>query len=297
MAEAIGAARRRWTTPRRLATGWMIAAACLFAWWAAHYSSLIEDLGEWQFARFGSYRGPLTVAALVLLVAVPVWLIWWRQSRRNARAERERLVSAGGNPAIALLDRARRGAVRARLFAGAVAIAGALLAVGVALSTLYLPRTGGIPAAIRGGSDFVEGPAQLQGRWRVGRVARLHEDVVFASRTTYVAPVQLEGDAGGPLRLVTTVVPRPGGGFAAASSGVLVRRGTPRELRNLYEAVGVSIGADSYMLMRDDAQVRWRSWALAGQIAAVALLAAIAWLLSRRREQRLDKIGADQPVG
>lgn len=275
MAEAVGRWRERWTTPRRVATVWMAAAGCLLLWWAAHYSSLIEDLGEWQFGRFGSYRPSLTMAVLLSILAVPVGIALWRRARRAARLERDRLVSDGLDPAAAALRRARAGAVRARLFAGAIAIIAAVLAIGVALSIAYLPTAGGDPSAIRAGATLKEGPAHLEGRYRLGRVARLHEDVVFNSRTTFVAPVRL-GGAVGPTRVVLTVLRRPDGGFSPITSGVLVRKGTPRELRNLYAAVGVPIAEDGYLLMRDDDQVRWRSWALAGQLAIVALLASIA---------------------
>ena len=120
--------------------------------------------------------------------------------------------------------------------------------------------------------------------------------MVLASRTTYVAPVKLAGDAGGAARVVTTVLPRPDGGFSAITSGVLVRKGTPRELRNLYAKVNVPIVEDSYMLMRDEAQVSWRSWALAAHLAIAALLATLAWWVSRRRDRRLRDVDAIPPT-
>ncbi|WP_419809258.1 hypothetical protein [Sphingomonas sp.] len=293
MGEPVAIVRDRWTRPRRLATAWVLAAACLFLWWAAHYSSLIEDLGEWQFDRFGLYRPTLTLALLVGLITIPVAIILWRRARRAAHAQRERLVDAGLDPAAAMVTRARAGTVRARLFAGAIAIAAAVLAVAVAISTVYLPTGDGIPTAIKAGATLTEGPAHLEGRYRVGRVARLTENVVFAWRSTYVAPVQLIGDRAGATQLVTTVLLRPEGGFAPITSGVLVHKGTPRELRNLYAQVGTPVAEDGYMLMRDEDQVSWRSWVLAVQIAIVALMAAIAWLLSRRRDRRLLAMTAD----
>lgn len=290
MAEAKEVARERWTRGRRLATGWMIVAACVLLWWAAHYSFFIEDLGEWQFDRVGAYRPTLTTAALVLIVAIPVGLAMWYRARRKAARQRERLADEGIDPAQSALWRARTVTARSLMFTGAVAIAAAVLAVAVALSTIYLPSADGMPTAIRAGATLIEGPAHLEGRYRVGRVARLHEGLIFARRTTYVAPVQLAGDAGGAARVVTTVLLRPEGGFSPITSGVLVRKGTPRELRNLYAKVDVPIVADSYMLMRDEAQVSWRSWALAAHLAIVALLAALAWLLSRRRDRRLARV-------
>lgn len=296
MAESANPLRERWTRGRRLASGWMIAAACLFLWWAAHYSSFIQTLGEWQFDRIGSYRPTLTTAALVLIVAVPVGIVLWERSRRKARAQRERLENEGLDPAQAALGRARTGTTRSLMFTGAVAIAAAVLAIAVALSTIYLPSADGMPTAIRAGATLTEGPAHLEGRYRVGRVARLHEGVILVGRTTYVAPVQLAGDPGNAARVVTTVLLRPEGGFAPITSGVLVRKGTPRELRNLYAKVNVPIVADSYMLMRDDAQVSWRSWALAAHLAIVALFAALGWLLSRRRDRRLASVDGITPT-
>lgn len=296
MAESAEFLRERWTRARRLATAWMIAAACLFLWWAAHYSSFIEDLGEWQFDRIGAYRPTLTTAILVMIVAIPVGIGLLYRSRRKPKVQRERLEGEGLDPAQTALARARTGTARSLMFTGTVAIAAAVLAVAVALSTIYLPSGDGMPTAIRAGATLIEGPAHLEGRYRVGRVARLNESVILVGRETYVAPVLLAGDAGGAARVVTTVLLRPEGGFSPITSGVLVRKGTPRELRNLYGKVNVSIVADSYMLMRDDAQVSWRSWALAAHLAIVAVLAALAWLLSRRRARRLAKVEEITPT-
>ena len=296
MAESAQFSRERWTRARRLATVWMIAAACLFLWWAAHYTSFIEDLGEWQFDRIGAYRPTLTTAALVLIVAIPVGIVLFHRSRRKAKAQREQPEGEGLDPAQSALGRARTGTTRSLMFTGAVAIAAAGLAVAVALSTIYLPSGDGMPTAIRAGATLIEGPAHLEGRYRVGRVARLNESVILVGRETYVAPVLLAGDPGSAARVVTTVLLRPEGGFSPITSGVLVRRGTPRELRNLYANVNVPIVEDSYMLMRNEAQVTWRSWALAAHLAIVALVAALAWLLSRRRDRRLAKVEAIAPT-
>lgn len=273
---------------RRGAGLWVLVCGAALLWWAVNYRFLFERFGEWQFARLGRYYPTLTMIAFMLLFTVPIGIvIWWRTRRRYRHEER----SAGSDDhADRALARVRLASDRYRLFFAASAIIAAVLAIGVGWTAWTMPDARGDLTIIRAGSpDLTEGPARFEGGWRTGRVARFEENLGVARRTIFVAPVYLNGQANRAARFVTTVEPVAGGRYASDDSGILIRNGVPSELKALYREAGVALESDSYMLMRDEAQVRWRGWALAGQLAVLALLAAAAWLMFRRQAKRLGQ--------
>ena len=273
-----------------------ILAMLLFLWWAAHYSALVEWLGEWQFATFGRYFPSLTVALAVGLLVVPVALIVaYTRRRRLAQAARDGLVTPRDRVVVAV-----NGALRGRIFFFVVAAVAALWAVGAALTLLSLPGGGGAVVTITGSESAVaEGPARYAPGRTLGRVGRLEEWAGIVRRVTYVSPVRPVGDRAGPVRFFTEVerlagpVPR----FTPIRQGVLEARGLPGELVNLYRGVGVTTVDRPFLLVRDAGWLRWRPIVLAVQLALVALVALVAAFLLQRQARRLDRFlagGAEQ---
>ena len=266
-----------------------VVVMLLFLWWATWYESIVEWLGEWQFATFGRYFPSLTVALAVGLLGVPVALIvaWFRRRRRQ-QDEREGLVSQRDRVLVAL-----NGALRGRIFFLVVAGFAAAWAISALFTLLTVPNAEGTVVTITGSetAPIAEGPARFAPGRGLGRVGRFEEYVGIAGRTTYVAPVRPIGARKGPVQFFTEVerlagpVPR----FVAIRQGVLVRRGLPGELVNLYRGDSVETIDRPFLLVRDASWPRWRPIVLGVQLALVALIAVVASLLLRRQARRLDR--------
>lgn len=269
---------------------WLIVCLLVLLWWAGTYSSLVEVLAEWQFVYLGRYYPSLTVSLAVLILTLPIAaVVGWQRRRR-----RERLGDAA-DPRL-MMARAIRSAERTQLFFAGLAVVATLIALCALISMLWLPSDNGSVRTVAG----VEGSVQPQGAaayarpFRIGRVARIEENVGLARRVMYVAPVYL-GREHGDDSFLTTVEPslRPPLRFAPIKSGVLIERGLPRELTNLYRAAGITVPDRSYLLMRDNAAVRWRSLVLSIQIGLLALLTVVVALLFRRQSRRLRRLLAE----
>lgn len=277
----------------RATSVWLIVCLLLLLWWAIRYRSLVEMLAEWQFSLLGRYYPSLTVSAVVLILALPIAMIVGGYRRRRRR----RFDAAASSPATpeVLIARAIRSAQRGRLFFSGIAVVTALVAVVVLLRMLSLPSDSGAVRTVVGvaGSVQPEGAAAFARPLRIGRVARIEENVGLARRVMYIAPVYLprreDGDA-----FLTIVEPSstPPLRFTPIASGVLVEGGLPREVTNLYRAAGITVPERSYLLMRDGAMVRWRSLVLGVQTALLALVAAGIALLLGRQARRLRRVMA-----
>lgn len=261
----------------------------LFLWWASHYVSLVERLGEWQFDTFGRYFPSLTVVLAVAVLGLPLaLLVAWRRNERRKQAARDGLMSPQDRVLIAI-----NGALRGRIFFLVVAAFAAVWAIAALLSLLVLPTSEGAVATITGSEikGIGEGPARYAAGRTLDRVGRLEERVGLFHRVTYVAPVRPVGARTGPIRFFTEVdrlagqQPR----FSPIKQGILVDRGLPGELVNLYRGVGLPTNDRPFLLVRDLPWLRWRPLVLAGQLALLALGAfGASWLL-RRQAGRLDR--------
>ena len=273
------------------ASAWIVVVLLLLLWWAIGYRSLVEWLAEWEFATFGRYYASLTVAIVVLLLGLPVAaLVGWFRRRRRLRGD----AKLGETDAGVLLARATVSAGRSATFFFALATLSGLGAAGVFISMLWLPSDAGRARVVGSVADAAQGqgPAAFVRPVRIGRVARIEENVGLVQRVMYVAPVRLAGQPD-DLTLLTTVdatslePPR----FVPIRTGVLVRQGLPGELVNLYRGAGIPVPDRSYLLMRDGATVRWRPLVLGVQVALLSLISVIAALLFRRQAGRLKRIG------
>lgn len=269
---------------------WAIVCLLVFVWWASHYQSLVERLGEWQFATFGGYFPSLTVVLVVTLLAAPVALLIAVERRRQLRAaERDGLVTPRDRVTVAV-----NAALRGVTFFRVVAAVAGLCTLGALLTLLGLPPTTGRPAVVTGREDSVvsaEGPARFAAGRTIGRVARLEENVGLARRVTYVAPVRPIGARTGPVRYFTQVerLAGPQPRFVPLRDGILTVEGAPRELVNLYRAAGETTVDRPALLARSAAHLRWRPIVLAVQLALVALLSFGAAALLRRQARRLQR--------
>lgn len=258
-------------------------------WWATHYIAVSHWLGEWQFATFGRYFPSLTVALVVALVAAPLAaIVAWRRRRRIRTAEREGRLMPRERVLVAL-----NGALRGRIFFLFVAGFAAIWAIGAALSLLTLPPTEGRVATVSAAERMpvVEGPARYAPDPSLGRVGRLIERVGFVERVTYVAPVQPGGAAGPSVRFFTEMerLAGPQPRFTPIRQGIIVARGLPGELVELYQNDGLRLVDRPYLLVRDADWLRWRPIVLAVQLALLALVALIAAWLLQRQARRLDR--------
>jgi hypothetical protein len=279
----------------RATSVWLIVCLLILLWWTIGYRSLVEMLAEWQFAHLGRYYPSLTVSAVVLVLALPIALLVGAYRRRR-RLRFDTSLPSAATPEI-LVARAIRSAERSRLFFAAVAIVSALVAAGVFIHMLSLPSDSGPVRTVVGvaGSVQPEGAAAYARPLRIGRVARIEENVGLARRVMYIAPVFLpHGQDGGAFLTVVEPDPTPPLRFTPIASGVLVERGLPREVTNLYRAAAIAIPERSYLLMRDGAMVRWRSLVLGIQTALLALAGAAVSLLFGRQARRLRQVIATQ---
>ena len=269
---------------------WAIVCLLMFVWWASHYRSLVERLGEWQFATFGLYFPSLTVVLIVALLAAPVaLLIVLRRRRRLRLAERDGLLTSRDRVMVPI-----NAALRGVIFFRIVALVAGFSALGALLALLGLPSTTGPTAVVTGGENpvgAVEGPARFAPGRTLGSVARLEENVGLARRVTYVAPVRPISARTGPVRFFTQVERLAGTEprFAPLREGIMTADGAPRELVNLYRTVGIVTVDEPALLARDAAHLRWRPIVLGVQLALMALLSLGAAALLQRQARRLQR--------
>ena len=267
--------------------GWSMLCLAVFLWWATAYRSLVAWFGEWQFDWLGRYFPSVTITIAVLVLTVPLaglgWLVRWRWRRNGA----DMAAGGGADP----LDGAILSARRARLFFGVLSGALALAALLAYFAAGDLPDDKGAVrvVALSGAGPVVEGHARFATVGRYGRIARLDENVGFAARTMFIAPVYATGSRERARFFVEMLPASKSANFVPLHSGVLVRHGLPPELSALYRRIGVPIADDSYMLMRDGERPRWRLMALAVQGAIIALIALLISEFFRRQINRLRK--------
>lgn len=266
-------------------------AVLLLAFWAVSYTTIVNWLGELQFAYLGEYFPLLTAMVLFVLIALPLVAGLLLIGRRRRASQAPAAVDPVVDQRRAMIRLRRTGAHFRRFFGWlALFLAGGVAVTGLAIT--QLPDAVG-PQMVIGSPQAVigEGSARITAG-STGRVARLDEDFFLARRRTYVAPV-LYGDWQQPVRLMTTVL-RDGNRFTPVTSGILVRQGMPRELIELYRQVGVEIEDTPYLLMRDESQVGWRPWMVLWQFIILGVLATLGWLVLRRQDKRL-KLLLDSP--
>jgi hypothetical protein len=277
----------------RLVATWLLLSLCVLLWWAARYSNWFERAGEWQFTRIGRYYPAMTLWILLLCLVMPLSLLVWASNRARAHDTRAEVADPEGT-----LLQVQAASRRWRRMFQALTIVTATITMAALVSVLWLPdESNATIRIVRAGTvPPMQGLGQIKGRWRVGQVAWLEENFLFARRTLFVAPVRFEGAARRDSWLLTVMDPIGTDRFEPTVRGVLVRKGLPKELRNLYRSAGIAIDPDAFLLMRDAAQVRWRSLVLALQASILTTVAATGWLLLRRQERRLGDLRPTGPT-
>ena len=276
---------------------WLLLWLTLAVVFAADYRGLIAWAGEWQFARFGRFYPVLTITLAVFLTILPP-LALRLFVRRRRRARQPDADGATRDP----LRLATRSARRASRFFGWLSIALAAASLWAVVASSRAPTGEGPIRRIEvdGSAMPAEGHARFAPATRIGRIAQVTEDVAFARRTLWVAPVfAADADAGAEraafwTELVPTGVP---GRFRRIDAGVYVHGGLPPEVAPLYRAIGLAVPREAGLLMRDSDRPRWRMTAVAVQAGAISLLAlAIALILARQAGRLRRRVAHGDPA-
>lgn len=282
---------------RPLRWAWVIPGLCLLAClglvidFATDYRSFVSRAGEWQFARLGRYYPAATITLTVLLALIPLSLlalfISRERRRRQGELAREQVADepVEQDPIARVIVSTRH----SNRFFGILSVVLAFSAFGALIIAARAPTSEGPIRVIEvaGAPGTAQGHARYASPTYIGRIARIYENVAFASRTLWVAPVYAAGKEG-PALYWTEVIPtdRPSR-FRRIESGVFVRGGLPPEVEPLYRSIGITVPDAAGLLMLDSARPRWRMTALAVQVGVVSLLSLAIALILRRQLKKL----------
>ncbi len=262
------------------------------------YDGIVHRLGEWQFAVFGRYFPPLTVALILALVAL-VWnlLRWLRR-----RLRRDTTGTPESPPPIDERAHELRKMTRAYRTVGLITILAAGAFVGTAIHYLQLPGPttsiatvdlqSGTPTQLR------EGSVRITGIRPLGPVARFRNDILATRQTVFLLPVgrtRME-DGGEAANLFVQTRGPDRASLPAQVQGLLRTNALPPEIATMYRAAGFRVADESAVVFASERVANHATLMTLVQLGVVALLGALFALLMRRRQRRMARAMAPHPA-
>lgn len=261
---------------------------------AVSYDGVMRWLGEWQFALFGRFFPPLTIALILAALAL-LWSALRRLRRRMRQGRNEPppplTVEERRVREIAKMTRA----YRAIAFITIVAAGGF---VGTGIHYLQLPGPtpsvalvdlrSGAPAALR------EGSVRITGIRPLGPIARFRNDVLWRRQTIFFLPVgrtRLE-DGSEAANLFVQVRGHDRRNLPGEVRGLLRTDALPPEIATMYRAAGTPVARESAVVYANERFANHATLATLIQLAVVTLIGALFALLMRRRRRRMEDAAA-----
>lgn len=276
---------------------WVIVVVLYFSWEAASYRGLFALIAEWQFAHIGQDLPTFTFGLLTTIFAWPALHIFRRRPRRRRRRSRranapvvtqEQLEAEENEAAIS--------AARDYMHFLSGFTSSLLLAAIIALLwTLMLPTFGGPVQDVRVDRESVrEGPAQLVGTLRYGRIASFSRGILFIRRSELYAPILPTRSTGG-VRYFAEFLPAEQGEISSGSTlthrtGILVQSDLPGPLIRLYRYLGYRIEPGYHVLYASALTIRWPYYMIAAQFALGAIGFLVAALMQRRHLRQMARV-------
>lgn len=279
--------RRR---PRRsiwLPLIWFVVVSIFLLWQKLTYSGIFAFAAGWQFWAFGAYRPALTYLVLVLILATPLLLLPRSRETRSARASASPQSRA---------DRAIDATTRTANTLVGAAIATALAALVIAVSTLFLPRaTGPVSQVVISddGGPPPLGPVSLKGQILYGKTSVFNEDFVSIRRSNRFAPMVADGVDPTILHYFVELPTDVAVGDVEAQAsrqGILRKGGLPGELFWLYRYAGFQVDPNYYVLFSSPESMRRGDLTEALELLVLGLGLGILGVLYAHGRRRLRKI-------
>lgn len=286
--------RKRARRRRKLQIGalilWALLVTLVLLWQSVTYRGVIAVLAEWQFNIMGRYFPAATYFVLFSLLMLPGLLLFGKR-RIDARPDRlARTALRSGQRFFVFLTSAGAALVVAALASLAAMwwlspLGGPIQVIDLSAPTAVAPR---------------EGPTVLKGVIAYDRTAALDENLLIVARNARYAPMVAPGtdtfDYQYFVELPPATVPslRPA---RSSMTGILRKGSLPGEIIRLYRYAGARIEAPYYVLLADDAAVRWPYLQVAIQSAVAAMLVFLAagwqWIRLRRMRRAAGAIRVD----
>lgn len=273
----------------RLAWLWCAIMSVVLFWQKATYWGLYAFAAELQFDAFGTYRPALTYLSLLAILWAPLLLLplsRWRESRLKQ-------ASLSPDVRMSLTIGATSRWVRT-LFGAAIAVAVAALAI--ALSTMWLPSASGAVSQIAVSDEAAPpplGPVLLSGRLLPNKAAVLNEDFFFLRRSSRFAPMVAEGSDQTVLHYFVELpvdAPIVLNDAKGERKGILRRGGLPGELVSLYRYTGFRIDPSYHVLFSSAEAMRRAELTEALELLILAAFLGLIGAIFAFRGRRLSKV-------
>jgi len=273
--------------PRKLRTvtigsitlAWATFLVAIMAFQTYTYTGVIAILAEWQFRSFDRFFPVATISLLAGLLVLPLAIILLLRLREYA-----------SGPAVGQGEALRRANVGQNFHKIVIGLTsgGAIVLFGIGMMSVGINEKAYRLSVSSAPPIKAAGFATLEATVRYDRLGFYEDRFFLVGRDLWLAPA-VANDSSSIRYLVQVPPQKARASLREIRSGYLRPRALPGGLKRLYENAGYTFSEPTYVLFRSKWDVRWPWFSAAGQLALLAMVSSVFWLLGRRQIKELKR--------